>query len=149
MLKVRSPREGEGSEGAPGTSSVYWELAPLTIVGHISIPYLQHQVDPTSSSPDLFHSLTVGHPRCTFSIDLHQLVRHLKEETFHDIRGTKVSVQHCMERCGGCGFESRLGSFLCGAAMLSMSICGFGPQPQLVLHSVALTHDSGDSIQIS
>lgn len=43
------------------------------------------------------------------------------------------------------GLSSGLGSSLCGAAMLSMSICGFGPQPQLVLHSVAHTHDSGDS----
>lgn len=102
VLKVRSPREGEGSEGAPqatGTSSVYWEPALLTIVGHISVPFLQHQVDPASSSPDLFHSLTVGHPRCTFSIDLHQLVRHLEEETFHNIRGTKGSEQHCTARC--------------------------------------------------
>lgn len=126
MLKVRSPREAAGSEGAPqapGSSSVHWEPALLTIVGHISIPFLQHQVDPASSPPDLFHSLTVGHPRGTFSVDLHQLVGHLKEETSHHIRGTEVSEQRCMDRWG---------------------VVGLSPQPQLVPHTVALIHDPGE-----
>lgn len=130
VSKVRSPREGEGSEGAaqaPGSSSALWEPALLTIVGHISVPFLQHQVDPASSSPDLFHSLTVGHPRCALSVDLHQLVGHLKEETFQDIR----AALH-----GEVGLWVRVRARQPRAA----------PHvPQLVPHTVALLHDPGGS----
>lgn len=65
------------------------ERGLLTIVGHVSVSFLQHQVDPAPPSPDLFHSLAVGHPGRAFSVDLHQLVRHLKEETFEDMNAAR------------------------------------------------------------
>lgn len=52
----------------------------LTIVRHISVSFLEDEMDSVSSSPYLFHSLTVGHPRRTLSIYLYQLVRHLREQ---------------------------------------------------------------------
>lgn len=68
-----------------------WERGLLTIVGHVSVSFLEHQVDPASSSPDLLHSLAVGHPGCAFSVDLHQLVRHLKEETFEGMNAARAT----------------------------------------------------------
>lgn len=52
-------------------------LLCLTIVRHVAVAFLEHQVDAVSSSADLLHGLTVGHPRCTVPIDLHELVAHL------------------------------------------------------------------------
>lgn len=58
------------------------ERGLLTVVGHVSVAFLQHQVDPAPASPDLFHRLAVGHPGRALPVDLHQLVRHLRGETF-------------------------------------------------------------------
>lgn len=55
-------------------------VAGLTIVGHVSVSFLEDEVDSMSSSPDLLHSLTVSHPWRTVSVYLHQLVWHLREQ---------------------------------------------------------------------
>ncbi len=52
----------------------------LTVVGHVSVPFLEHEVDSMSSSPDLLHSLTVSHPWRAVAVYLHQLVGHLREQ---------------------------------------------------------------------
>lgn len=49
----------------------------LTIVGHVSVSLLEDQVDAVPAPPDLFHGLTVRHPRRAVTVDLHQLIRHL------------------------------------------------------------------------
>lgn len=58
----------------------------LTVVGHISVSLLEDQVDAAPAPPDLFHGLTVRHPRCAVTVDFHQLIRHLMHtEHKHDV----------------------------------------------------------------
>lgn len=58
----------------------------LTVVGHVSVALLEDQVDAVPAPPDLFHGLTVRHPRRAVTVDLHQLIRHLTHtEHKHDV----------------------------------------------------------------
>src|SRR4029434_9387752 len=59
-----------------------------TVVGHIAVSPLEHQVYPVSPLAYLLHRLAVGHPRCAVPIDLHQLVTHLMAA-----RGCPMSVK--------------------------------------------------------
>lgn len=50
----------------------------LTIVRHVAISSLQHQVDAVAPPADLLHRLAVGHPGGAVPVDLHQLVADLR-----------------------------------------------------------------------
>lgn len=50
----------------------------LTIIRHVAVPPLQHQVDAVAPPADLLHRLAVGHPSGAVAVDLHQLIAHLQ-----------------------------------------------------------------------
>lgn len=50
----------------------------LTIVWHVAVSSLEHQVDAVASSADLLHRLAVGHPRRAVPVDLHKLIADLQ-----------------------------------------------------------------------
>ena len=54
--------------------------AVLTVVGDVSVSFLEDEVDSVPSSPDLLHGLAVSHPRRALPVDLHQLVGHLRAQ---------------------------------------------------------------------
>lgn len=53
-------------------------LLCLTIVRHVAVSSLEHQVDAMTPSTDLLDSLAVGHPSCAVPINLHELIAHLQ-----------------------------------------------------------------------
>lgn len=50
----------------------------LTIIRHVAVSSLQHQVDVVAPPADLLHRLAVGHPSGAVPVDLHQLITDLQ-----------------------------------------------------------------------
>lgn len=57
----------------------------LTIIWHISVAFLQYEVYPGSTLPDLFDGLTVCHSGCAVSINLNELITHLQNQSNNPI----------------------------------------------------------------
>lgn len=56
--------------------AVSWYV--LTVIRHVAVSSLQHQVDAVAPPADLLHRLAVGHPSGAVPIDLHQLIADLQ-----------------------------------------------------------------------
>lgn len=74
---VAAPESRHSKVRSVGVSYSVHSGRGLTVVGHVSVSLLEDQVDAVPAPPDLFHGLTVRHPRRAVTVDLHQLIRHL------------------------------------------------------------------------
>lgn len=67
----------------------------LTVVGNVSVSFLEDEVDSMSSTSDLLHSLTVSHSRRAIAIYLHQLVGHLTTQVRFQLTPQTTTSTHC------------------------------------------------------
>lgn len=71
-----------------------------TVVGHVAVAPLEHQVDAVAPPADLLHRLAVGHPSRAVAIDLHQLVADLQPhgpvERLCWFRPLKYALIYCL-----------------------------------------------------
>lgn len=74
LLTVAAPELRHSKVCSVGVSYSVSSGCGLTVIGHVSVSLLEDQVDAVAAPPDLFHGLTVRHPRCAVTIDLHQLI---------------------------------------------------------------------------